>query len=105
MRVLLDECVHAKLASRLRSHDVKTVQEAGWRGTKNGELLKRAAEFYDVFITSDKNIQYQNHPDSLPLPVLMIATRGTMWSDIEPILPRLITLLESPLSNTFHFVR
>lgn len=59
MRVLLDECVPRPLAKLLVGHEVATVQEAGWAGIKNGDLLRRAEDRFDAFITSDKNLRYQ----------------------------------------------
>jgi hypothetical protein len=104
MRVLLDECVHNLVKRELTSHSVSTVQEAGWRGIKNGELLRISATTYDVFITSDKNLEYQQHKDALPIPVIVIGTKGNMWEDIEPIIPKINVLLSSKLKNEFYKV-
>lgn len=104
MRVLLDECVHGKVKRSLSGHEVKTVQEVGWRGILNGKLLSLASSEYDVFITSDKNLQYQQHILSLPLPVIIIRTKGNMWEDIAPILPKLESLLSLSLESKFYSV-
>jgi predicted nuclease of predicted toxin-antitoxin system len=104
MRILLDECVHSKVAQALGSHTIRTVQEAGWRGVKNGKLLRLAASEYDVFITSDKNLEYQHNETTLPIPVVTIATHGNMWEDIEPIIPKIEALLSTPLQKTFYRV-
>ncbi len=104
MRDLLDECVHAKVKKSLPEHDVNTVQEAGWRGILNGKLLTLASSEYDVFKTSDKNLQYQQHSVALPLPVIIIRTRGNMWEDIEPVLYEIKSLLTSSLNNEFYSV-
>lgn len=53
MRVLLDECVPRPLREELPGHDVKTVAESGWSGAKNGELLRLAAQRFDVLLTVD----------------------------------------------------
>ncbi len=50
--MLLDECVDRRLAEHILGHDVKTVPEAGWAALKNGELLGRAEQEFDVFITA-----------------------------------------------------
>ena len=104
IRVLLDECVHSRLKQSLDSFNVQTVIEAGWRGIQNGKLLKLASSHYDVFITSDKNLQYQQHTGTLPLPVIIIATKGNMWQDIEPIVSKISTLLSTELNNEFYSV-
>ena len=59
MRVLLDECVPRALRDDIRGHEVQTVAEAGWAGVKNGELLRLAAAAFDVLITVDRNLEYQ----------------------------------------------
>ena len=105
MRILLDECVHRRVRKALASHSVQTVQEAGWRGVKNGELLRRAATRFDAFLTSDKNLEYQQHVGSLPIPVITIATMGNMWVDIEPLIPRIEEILSQPLTKKFYRVK
>ena len=105
MRILLDECVHGELKKNLTSSSVKTVPEMKWRGIKNGELLRLASENFDVFITSDKNIEYQQSTKTLPLPVIIIATRGNMWQDIEHVIPKIELLLDSTLNNEFYKVK
>jgi hypothetical protein len=105
IRVLLDECVHSKLKRSLSTFQVETVIDAGWRGITNGKLLNLAAKQFDVFITSDKNIEYQQHNESLPIPVIVISTKGNMWVDIEPIVPQIESLLMKDLKNEFYRVR
>ena len=61
MRILLDESLPHELRDDLPGHAVKTVTEAGWTGVRNGELLRRAAESFDVFVTADQNLQYQQN--------------------------------------------
>ena len=105
MRILLDECVHRKVRDVLHPHAIQTVQEAGWRGVKNGELLRLAATRFDVFLTSDKNIEYQQHRNALPIAVIIISTKGNMWEDIEPVIPRIQELLLLPLNKKFYRVK
>jgi len=104
MRILLDECVHKKVAQALSHHSVKTVQQHGWSGVTNGELLVRAGAEFDAFITSDKNIQYQQHIGRLPMPVILLKTKGNTWSDVEKVIPSLEMLLSDLLENRFYFV-
>lgn len=62
MRVLLDEQIPRHLARELRGHDVSTVQQKGWAGLKNGELLRMAADAgFDVFVTADRNLEFQQN--------------------------------------------
>ena len=56
MRLLLDECVPARLRKALPGHEVSTVGLEGWSGIKNGKLLALAAAGFDAFVTVDKNL-------------------------------------------------
>ena len=66
MRLLLDECVPRRLGRHLAPHEFQTVQQAGWGGLKNGALLARAAESFDVFVTVDQGIRYQQNLGDCP---------------------------------------
>jgi len=59
VRVPLDECVDWRLGRELASHDVKTARQMGWTALKNGELLALAATHFDVFVTVDRNLSFQ----------------------------------------------
>lgn len=59
MRVLLDECIDWRLSRDIVGHDVKTAHEMSWASIKNGELLALAADHFDVFITVDRNLSFQ----------------------------------------------
>ena len=61
MKVLLDECVPRKLKRELTEHEVLTVTEYGWSGIKNGKLLTLAEAEFDVFLTIDQNLKYQQN--------------------------------------------
>ena len=61
MKILLDECTPRLLQRQLPEFEIATVQELGWTGIKNGELLRLAENEFDVFITSDKNLRYQQN--------------------------------------------
>lgn len=63
MRVLLDESLPRRLGSLLTGHQVSTVARAGWSSKRNSELLRLAASLFDVFITADQNLQYQQNLD------------------------------------------
>jgi hypothetical protein len=71
MRVLLDECVPCPLRKLLPDHQVQTVQDAGWEGKHNGELLLLAQTRLDAFVTADKNLRYQQKLNS---------ERSGLWS-------------------------
>ena len=57
----MDECLPKDLVGWLKGLNVKTVQQVGWAGVKNGELLRRAESEFDVFLTADRNLRYQQN--------------------------------------------
>jgi hypothetical protein len=61
LKLLLDECVDRRFAGELPAHDVKTVPQMGWAGIKNGVLLTLAEAEFDVFITVDRNLSFQQN--------------------------------------------
>jgi predicted nuclease of predicted toxin-antitoxin system len=61
MNVLLDECVPWPMHRLLAGHACTTAQKRGWGGMKNGDLLRLAESEFDLFITSDQNMRYQQN--------------------------------------------
>src|SRR5215213_88544 len=86
MRVLLDECLPRKLKRELLGHEVKTVPEAGWSGKKNGELLRLAGEAFDVFVTVDQNLRYQQNLVTVPLAVILLIARDSRLETLLPLI-------------------
>jgi predicted nuclease of predicted toxin-antitoxin system len=74
MRILLDECVPWPLHKLLSGHSCSTVQDKGWGGIKNGDLLQRAEGNFDLFITSDQNIRYQQNLAGRRIAILELST-------------------------------
>ena len=74
MKILLDECVPWPLRRIFVGHDCTTAQKCGWGGVKNGELLLLAEGLFDVLITSDKNLRYQQNLKGRTLPILELST-------------------------------
>jgi hypothetical protein len=72
MNILLDECTPRVVKGRLLGHTVHTVQEMGWAGLKNGELLAAADGHFDVFITTDKNLRFQQNLKKYSFAVLLL---------------------------------
>jgi predicted nuclease of predicted toxin-antitoxin system len=74
VRILLDECVPWPMRHLLSAHQCTNVQKQGWKGTKNGALLALAASEFDLFITSDQNIRYQQNLLGSTIAVLELST-------------------------------
>jgi predicted nuclease of predicted toxin-antitoxin system len=85
VKILLDECVDQRFRKELIGYDVATVQEAGWAGKKNGQLLALAAEKYQVFITVDRNLYFQQNLPKLTIAVLILVARSNRLADLKPL--------------------
>ena len=81
MKVLLDEMLPADVAGLLPDHDVARVQQAGYKGLKNGELLRRAAgDGYDVLLTADRNLPAQQNIPAVGIAVVLV--RGSKITEV-----------------------
>jgi len=74
MKILLDECVPWPMHRLLSQHSVTSVQAQGWSGIRNSELLRRAETEFDLFITSDQNIRYQQNLARQTIAILELST-------------------------------
>ncbi len=94
MRILLDESLPRKLASELPGHEVHTVQKRGWSGLKNGELLRKASQEFQVLLTGDQNLEFQQNPATLPIAVVVIVAVNNRIETLRPLIPRALDVLE-----------
>lgn len=99
MRVLLDECVDWRLLRDLTGHDVKTARQMGWSELKNGHLLRLTAEHFDVFVTVDRNLSFQNKVIDLPLAVIVLAAPTNRLADLRLLLPRLLPAIDQTMAG------
>ena len=96
MRVLLDESIPRPLAALLVSHEVRTVTQLRWTGIKNGELLSRAtAESFDVVLTADQNIEFQQNLSKLPVAVIVLIAKTNRIESLELLVPEILAVLEA----------
>ncbi len=87
MKVLLDECVPRKLGRELTDHEVFTVTERGWSGIKNGNLLALAAPEFDVFLTIDQNLKYQQNLKNFSIGIILLTARNNRLKTLLPLMP------------------
>jgi len=90
MRILLDEDLPYRLVASLIGHDVTTVQRAGWTGIKNGKLLELAAAEFDVFLTMDRNLEFQQNLATLPIAVLVVEALSNRMEHLVPLVPGIL---------------
>jgi predicted nuclease of predicted toxin-antitoxin system len=104
VRILLDEQLPRQLARYLVGHEVPTVQREGWAGLTNGELLQRAAQAdFQVCVTGDQNLLFQQNLARSSVRVLVLAARSNVLEDLVPLIARLLEAI--PLSQPGQVVR
>jgi len=94
-RVLLDECLPKKLRRFLPEFEVQTVQQAGWSSLKNGELLAAIPGKFEVFLSVDSNIVYQQNLKDLTFAVVIVTLPQNRLEHFLPLLPQLREALET----------
>lgn len=104
MRVLLDECVDWRLARHIPGHDVKTARQMGWTTIKNGDLLALASQWFDVFVTVDRNLSFQQNLGGMPVAVIVLAARTNRLADPIPRVPDLLAAIASAKPGAATFV-
>ena len=87
--MLLDECLPVEIAAELPKHDVQTIRSMRWRGKKNGELLRLAAASFNVFITIDHGLVFQQRIANLRLGVITLDAESNEMKDLKPLMPAL----------------
>lgn len=93
MRILLDESMPKLFGASLVGHDVRTVVQCGWSGISNGKLLALAATAFDVMITADRNIKYQQNLNTLPIAVVVLSTSDGKLGSFQKQIPQLLSSL------------
>jgi hypothetical protein len=94
VRRFLDECVPRPLKRELPGHEVSTVSEEGWSGTRNSELLKLVlAHGFDAFLTVDQNLQFQQDIARSGLAVIVVAARTNRLKELRPLAPAILDAL------------
>ena len=85
---------------------MRTVQQQGWAGLTNGELLKRAATAgFDAFVTADQNLQFQQNLTLSRLFVVVLVAQSNPLEDLLPTVPDLLTELRRPQPGRIARVR
>lgn len=87
MRVLIDECLPKKLKHEVSADLIRTVPEMGWASTKNGLLMRLAETEFDVILTNDQNLEYQQNLKLLNLAVVVLVARTNDIIDMRPLMP------------------
>jgi predicted nuclease of predicted toxin-antitoxin system len=106
MKVLIDECAPKALKRSLAAHghESLTVQEAGWSGKQNGELLALAESKFDVLVTLDTNLLYQQNLAEHRIAIVVIQSRSNRLDDLSPHFSACISAIASIRPGEILFV-
>lgn len=88
MKIFLDHYVPKRLLHLLTEHEVRTAYQMGWAAKKNGELLKLVEGEFEVFLTVDRNLRYQQNFASSQLTVIVLIAASNQYDDLAPLIPQ-----------------
>jgi predicted nuclease of predicted toxin-antitoxin system len=95
VKLLIDECLDWRLRRDLAGHEAKTVQDMGWSGIKNGQLLTLAQAEFQVFITADRNLSFQNNLSQFSIAVVVLKAQSIRLVHTRPLVTKVLALLPS----------
>ncbi len=93
MKLLIDECLPRALKRLLAEHECRTVPEMGWSGKQNGALLLLAEKEFDVLVTVDQGIEYEQNLKNRKIALLVLTARSNQIEDLAPIIPTALAAL------------
>jgi len=103
LKVLLDECVDARFAPHVTGFDTQTVLGKGWSGISNGKLLALAQVEFDVFVTVDRNLSFQQHLPKFAIAVILIHCKSNRVQDLLELLTDLLAAIpRAPVGEVTH---
>jgi hypothetical protein len=100
VKILLDKCVDRRFAREFPEHEVRTVPQMGWAGITNGELMTLASGNFDVFLTVDRNLSYQQDVSKFDIAVLVLHAVSNRYDDLQPFGNLVRKSLESAKKGT-----
>ncbi len=92
--------IDRKFAKEFVDHEIKTVPQMGWAGIKNGQLLTLAETTeFDVFITVDRNLSFQQNLLQFEIAVIVLQTPSNRLADIKPLAPKILVILATAVKG------
>jgi predicted nuclease of predicted toxin-antitoxin system len=99
MKILFDQGTPAPLRHVLAGHTVVTASEMAWSTLDNGDLLKAAESSFDVLITTDKNLRYQQVVTGRQLSIVVLPT--TSWPRLQRCIPDIVKAVDTLTPGDF----
>lgn len=95
MRIFLDECVVVAFRHELAGLNVETAKMAGLLRLKNGALMSALAGRFDVIVTTDRGLPFQQNVPTLPFAIVVLQAKSNKIEDLRPLVPTLLATLRS----------
>ncbi len=105
MNLLLDENLDWRLSRDLPGHQVKSVPQLGWAGLKNGDLLARAENQFDVLLTMDSKMRFQQNVSKYRIAIIVLESPSNRLADTRPLMPKVLAVLSTAKAGTVTIVR
>jgi hypothetical protein len=100
MKILLDENISRTLTINFARHEVISIEDVGWAGKKNGELLRLLIRHsFDAMVTTDKNIRHQHNFKDLPITIFVLLANSNRDETIQPLIDMVRKKLNSKKLN------
>lgn len=93
--MLLDECVPKRLGKHLAPHECRIPAQLGWDGIKNGHLLALAENEFDVLLTMDRNLSFQQSLPKFRIALVVLHARSNRLGDLLPLVPEIVSAIFS----------
>jgi hypothetical protein len=87
--------VPRRLKRDFLNYEIFTIDEAKFKGLKNGNLISAAKDEFDVLITVDKNIEHQQNKRDLPIAILILSAKSNRYESLSPLIPEALKVLET----------
>lgn len=95
MRILIDECLDWRICRALIDHQCRSVRDAGWTRFTNGTLLEKPQQRFDVFLTGDRNLNFQQNAQTFDIAIVILEAGSTRLSDTLELIPEVLTVLKT----------
>ena len=94
MKILLDECLPRRLVRDLNRYSVTTISRQGWSGVTDTELLKLASAEFDILITMDSNLVFQQNLNRSSLCIIVLRALNSRYETLQSLVPEILAAIE-----------
>ena len=104
MRILIDECLDWRLCRSFTGHECSSVRKVGWNGLQNGDLLTKAQLDFDVFVTGDRNLTFQQDLTKFDIAVVVLQTKSIQLQPLLRLVPKVLNVLQTVVPGQIVYI-